>query len=200
MEHKDLIQKISELSCKEIFSSILSKQIYGLMFHDQMASYFDFLCLNGFNRLHEYQYLDESVNYRKTQRYFINCYNEIVQSNDVKDPEAIPSEWLRHTRHEVTPAVKQRAVKEGFEEYRDWEKHVEECYSAYAKVLYERGMLNDYSFVLGLICDVSKELKKLDRLILKMSSTDYDMTYVEEMQDELHEKYKKKTHEVTEEL
>jgi hypothetical protein len=43
-----------------------------------------------------------------------------------------------------------------------------------------------------LACDVSCELKKLDRLKLKLSSVDYDGIYIEEMQDELHDKYKKK--------
>ena len=145
---------------------------------------------------HEYQYLSESVTYRKVQRYFINRYNEIVESHDVENPQAIPSEWLKHTRGEVTPSIKKRSVKEAFEDYREWEKSVEECFSVYAQSLYDRGMLMDYSFVLDLIKDVCKEVKRIDRLMLKLGGVEYDLTYVEEMQDCLHEKYKKKIHHV----
>lgn len=200
MDRKEMIRDVSTMTCKEIFGEILSKQVHALMFHDQMASYFDFLGLNGFKRMHEYQYLSESVTYRKVQRYFINRYNEIVESHDVENPHAIPSEWLKHTRGEVTPSIKKRSVKEAFEDYREWEKSVEECFSVYAQSLYDRGMLMDYSFVLDLIKDVCKEVKRIDRLMLKLGGVEYDLTYVEEMQDCLHEKYKKKIHRVGSEL
>lgn len=191
---------ISSMTCREIFSCILTRQVYALMFHDQMANYFDFLGLNGFKRMHEYQYLHESVTFRKLQRYYINRYNEIVEPHEVEDPEVIPSEWMNHKRKDVTPQIKKRSIKEAFEEYREWEKETEEYLCKYAKALYDRGMLVDYSYILDIVEDVCCEIKKIERMMLKMSGVDYDMTYIEEIQNNLHEKYKNKTHHVGKDL
>lgn len=191
---------LSNMNCKEIFSCILTRQVYALMFHDQMSSYFDFLGLNGFKRMHEYQYLHESVTFRKIQRYYINRHNELIEPHHVENPEAIPSEWMKHTRNEVTPQIKMRSIKEAFLEYRDWEKESEECLSEYAKELYEKGSVIDSEYVMELAEDVCSELKRIDKMILKLSGVEYDMSYVEEIQDKLHEKYKKKTHHVGKDL
>lgn len=193
-------KEISSMTCREIFSHVLSRQVYALMFHDQMANYFDFLGLHGFKRMHEYQYLSESIGFRKLQRYYINRYNELIEPHEVDDPEAIPSEWMKHFRSDVTPQIKKRSVKEAFEEYREWEKETEECLSKCAKALYDRGMLMDYSYMIGLMEDVCCELKRIERLMLKLSGVEYDMTYIEEIQDKIHEKYKKKIYHVGEEL
>lgn len=184
------------MTCREIFAHMLTRQIYALMFHDQMADYFDFLGLHGFKRMHEYQFLSENVLLRKMQRYYINRYNEIVEPHEVDDPEAIPKEWLKHKRSDVTPQIKKRSVKEAFEEYREWEKETEKCLCEYAKVLQDKGMLMDYSFIMDMIEDVCCEIKRVERLMLKLSSVEYDMTYIEEIQDKLHERYKRKTHHV----
>lgn len=196
MANLETKKEAGAMTCKEIFSHILSRQVYALMFHDQMADYFDFLSLHGFKRMHEYQYLYESISFRKLQRYYINRYNELIQPHDVDNPEAIPLEWMKHKRADVTPQIKKRSVNEAFDEYREWEKETEECLSKYAKVLYERGMLMDSQYVMELIEDVCCEIKKIERLMLELSSVDYDMDYIQEIQGELHEKYKKKTHKI----
>lgn len=194
MASLEMKKDISSMSCREIFSCILTRQVYALMFHDQMANYFDFLGLNGFKRMHEYQYISESIGFRKLQRYYINRYNELVQPHEVSDPEAIPSEWMNHNRKDVTPQIKKRSVKEAFEEYREWEKETEDHLCMYANALCERGKLMDYSYVMGMVEDVCCELNRIDRMMLKLSGVDYSMEYIEEIQGELHEKYKKKTH------
>lgn len=200
MEHSELVKKFYAMSTEEVYASMLSNQVYALMFHDQMASYFDFLGLNGFKRMHEYQYLSESILYRKIQRFFINRHNEIVEPHEVENPHVIPADWSKHNRKEVTPAIRIRSVKDAFEDYREWEQHTEEYLSACAVVLCDRGLVVDYIFVKELVEDVGKELKQIDRLMLELSAVDYDMTYIEEIQCKLHKKYKKKTHHVGSEL
>ena len=53
------------MTYEEIFSNISAHMIKGIMFHAQMADYFDFLGLKGYKRLHEYHYFDESIMFRK---------------------------------------------------------------------------------------------------------------------------------------
>lgn len=42
-----------------------------------------------------------------------------------------------------------------------------------------------------LVEDVDKELKKVERIILDLISTGYDMVYIVESQKEIHDKYKR---------
>ena len=65
-------------SCKELFEKIVNRQIAALMFHDKMADLYDFLGLYGFKRVHEYQYLSESIAFRGVKRYFINHHNMLL--------------------------------------------------------------------------------------------------------------------------
>lgn len=43
----------------DIFSEIHSRQVRGVMFHNETAQMFDFLGLRGYKRQHEYQMLEE---------------------------------------------------------------------------------------------------------------------------------------------
>jgi hypothetical protein len=47
-----------------------------------------------------------------------------------------------------------------------------------------------------LICDVDEELKRCDRLFLKLQALKFDTANMLLMQDDLHEKYKKMTKEI----
>ena len=55
------------------------------------------------------------------------------------------------------------------------------------------GMVADFEIVGKLVSDVDKELKCLERLVLKLKAIDFDPVYIVEAQPEIHEKYKKKT-------
>ena len=66
------------MTYEEIFSNISAHMIKGIMFHAQMADYFDFLGLKGYKRLHEYHYFDESIMFRKLSRYYINNCSRLI--------------------------------------------------------------------------------------------------------------------------
>ena len=55
------------------------------------------------------------------------------------------------------------------------------------------GLIADFSMVQELIEEVDKELKKAERLYIKLCAVDFNSTYIMEIQPEIHEKYKKKT-------
>ena len=54
-------------SVEEIYSEIKKRQIAALMYHDQMANYFDFLSLHGYKR--DYMSTSISPNPQSIERY-----------------------------------------------------------------------------------------------------------------------------------
>lgn len=178
--------------CKEAYEEINSRQVTALMFHDQMADFFDFLGLAGFKRMHEYQYVAESAEHRATKRYFLNHHNRLLSEEHIEDPEVIPDSWYKYTRFDVSTQVRKQAVETAFDKYKEWETQTKECYEKHAKALMEAGYVADFMRVEELICDVDKELKHLERLTITLKSVAYDEVYIAELQHSMHEKYKKK--------
>ena len=183
-------------TAEEIFAQIKNRQIAALMFHGQMADYFDFLSLHGYKRLHEYQYFAESAEFRHISRYYINHHGKLLPEGFDGDIRAIPDAWLTANRMAVGKSTKQKAVEDGFNQYHEWETETKAVYSRYAARLRELGHEADAIMVDRLVEDVSHELKCLDRIILDLISAGYDMVYIVESQDRLHDRYKKKLKEV----
>lgn len=180
-------------SCAEIFQKINARQITALMFHDQMADFFDFLGLMGFKRMHEYQHFAESAEHRATKRYYINHHNRLLEDLDVSNPEVIPDSWYKYTRFDVSGQIRKQAVETALEQYHSWEMETKEFYSQCAKKLMDGGNIADFDKVNALVKDVDMELKSLDRLILCLKSVGYNDVYIATIQDELHEKYRQMT-------
>lgn len=183
-------------TAEEIFAQIKNRQIAALMFHGQMADYFDFLSLHGYKRLHEYQYFAESAEFRHISRYYINHHGKLLPEGFDGDIRAIPDAWLTANRMSVGKSTKQKAVEDGFNMYREWEGGTKASYERYAARFRELGHEADALFVDRIVKDVDHELKCLDRIILDLISAGYDMVYIVESQDRLHDRYKKKLKEV----
>lgn len=183
-------------TAEEIFAQIKNRQIAALMFHGQMADYFDFLSLHGYKRLHEYQYFTESAEFRRISRYYINHHGKLLPEGFEGEINPIPAAWLTANRMAVGKSTKQKAVEDGFNQYREWESGTKATYERYAARLRELGHEADAIFVDGLVEDVDHELKCLDRIILDLISAGYDMVYIVESQKVIHDKYKKKLKEV----
>lgn len=181
----------------DMYSAINSHMITALMLHDQMADLYDFLDLHGFKRMHEYQYLAESIERRKLKRYVLNHHNRLIMDNSVENPKVVPVEWYEYTRFDVNPQVREQGVKRSFQKYREWEAKTKEKYCSACKILIENGSMADYEFVSELLKDVDEELKTLERLYLELEACNYDVMYVLSIQDRLHKKYKKKTKELS---
>lgn len=183
-------------TAEEIFAQIKNRKIAALMFHGQMADYFDFLSLHGYKRLHEYQYFEESAEFRRISRYYINHHGKLLPEGFEGEINPIPTAWLTANRMAVGKSTKQKAVEDGFNMYREWESDAKAAYERYAARLRELGHEADAIFVDGFVKDVGHELKCIDRIILDLISAGYDMVYIVESQKEIHDKYKKKLKEV----
>ena len=119
----------------DAFAKVSDHMIEGMMMHEQMADYYNFLGLEGFKRLHEYHFLCETISMRRIHRYFIDHCNQLLPVANTKHIDVIPVEWSNFTRQAV-----------------------------------------------------------------ELGAVDYDMQVIMPMQHELHEKYRKKLHDVGKKL
>lgn len=183
---------------EEIYAEINARMIAALMFHSQMADYFDFLGLRGYKRLHEYQYVSEGKERRELNRYYINHHNRMIPDRYEGAVQMIPEGWKNANRISVGKSTKQKAVEDGFNEYRQWESDTKALYEKYAVTLRDDGHIADALRVEMLVDDVDGELKCLERMLVDLISAGYDMVYIVESQNSIHDRYKRKTAKVWE--
>lgn len=176
----------------EVFSTINTRQITALMFHDEMSDLFDFLGLKGFKRLHEYQYLSESIEHRHLKKHYLNCHGMLLADEELTPIDVIPDDWYQYTRTDVTSAIRQQYVQKAMNQYKEWESGTKDLYEKCAACLIAWGNVSDFNKVNDLVKDVSTELKYLERLCIELKSVDYDSEYIESIQDCYHKEYKKK--------
>lgn len=172
-------------SCAEIFAIINARLLTALMFHDQMADYFRFLSLDGLSELHEKQCIEEAQERRKLRKCYMKRHNRLIEDLNVSNPKAIPEDWIKYTRMDVSSQVRTQSIQTALKKYQDWEEGSLELYGKCSTLL---GVMNcdaDKRDIDNLISDVDEELKHLYEIILAFKSVNYDVTFVMEYQKNL---------------
>lgn len=178
------------MTVEEVYSKLASHMIEGIMIHDQLSVYYDFLQLKGYKRCHEYHYLCENVAYRGLNRYYTNHHNKMIEIGQVPNPEFIPTGWYKYTRMDVDPNTKRNAVKAGLEKWVDWERTTKDLYE---KMYIELMNINEVASackVKELVKDVDQELKVAERKLLDMKAVDFNLSDILNEQKPEHKKYK----------
>lgn len=184
-------------SADEIFESIVDHLTKGVKFHDKMMDLYGFLGLYGFKKMHEYQYLCESMERRQVKCYVIDHMNFLIKDScDEKGLDFIPDSWYQYSRTDVTPDARKQYVGPSFEAYKQWEEETKELLSYCANELMYLGDMAAFNEVMEMVEDVEEEIQSLDKILFKLKSVDYNMEYVVNMQEELCEKYDKKIEEL----
>ena len=180
------------MTCEEIFKELAEHQVKGMMIHEQLANYYDFLGLPGYRDCHEYHFLHESCMYRKLNRYYINHYNKLIPEMEFEQVSEIPESWYSHSRSDVDVNTKRNAVKEGLTKWVEWETETKNLYSNMYKEIMENGNVAAAHFLEEYIEDVDCELKKATKYWLNKEAVNYDMTVIIGEQKWKSEKYKNK--------
>ena len=180
------------MTVEEIFKSLSAHMIKGVMTHEELADYYDFLGLKGYKRCHEYHAMSEMCGYRQLCRYYINHYSKLIPFIKIDQPEVIPDSWYSHVREDVDPSTKKNAVKNGLSAWLDWEKSTKDLYQQMYKELLDLGEVASANLIMTFVEDVDCELKKVERYMLNKMSTGFDMVGIMEEQSRKHDKYKKK--------
>lgn len=177
----------------EIFETIVAHLTKGVKFHDRMMDLYAFLGLYGFKKMHEYQYLCESMERRQTKCYIIDHMNILIEDKcDEKGLDFIPKAWYNYSRQDIPPESRQQYIGPSFEGYKQWEEETKELLSYCANELMYMGKMADFNEVMEMIEDVDKELEHLEKLMLKLKSVDYNIEYVMDMQEQLCDEYNQK--------
>ena len=180
------------MNSEELFAKISAHMVKGIMFHAQMADYYDFLGLRGYKRMHEYHYFEESMMFRALHRYYINNHCKLIPELVSENPHSIPENWLRYSREEVDNNTKRNAIKTAFSQWVEWENGTLKMYEKAYCELMDIDDIATALFVKNLIQNVQKELKYARRKQLDIKSIDYDMSIIVSKQTEIHDCYKEK--------
>ena len=177
---------------RALYSEIERHMVKGIMFHNDMSDYFNFIGLHGFKRIHEYQFYDEEIGRRKLCRKVLDMHNILIPHNKVEIEKHIPDDWYNYTRMDIDDSVIPKFVKNAWMMYKHWEEETKDLYTGIAYAFYEKGMLLDCEFVKEYLFDVQKELKMIYRMCERLNIIAYDVVGISEMQDKTHDEYKSK--------
>lgn len=166
------------MTVEEIFSRMKAHALEGMVFHDEMARYFDFLNLCGYRECHKMHYEDETEGYRKLCEYYMNHFNRLLPNAPMERPNVIPESWLGYTRQDVDAGTKTSAVKTAIKRWVEWERETKDLYeSMYAELLNENEIAAA-SFVLEYVKDVDRELKDAEKMHIDLESVGYDIGFI----------------------
>lgn len=180
------------MTTEEIYKTISSHMLKGVMIHEQLSMYYYFLGLYGYSKCHEYHFLQENKGYKEFNNYVMLHYNKLIQEEKIDNPYVIPQSWFNYERKDVDNATKKKACKEGINKWIEWEEETKQLYQYVYPELINNG---DVAFAIELseyIKDVSEEIAEAYQQFLAMRSVDYDLQYIFDKQDEIQQKYKKK--------
>ena len=180
------------MTVEEIFRTVSTHMIKGVMVHEQLADYYDFLNLHGYKRCHEYHMHKEMKSLRKLHRYFINHFNRLIEEEQFDNPDVIPSSWYRYTRQEVDVNTKRNAVKSGIEKWVAWEEDTKKLYAKMYTELMTIGEVSAAEKIGCFLSDVDCELKMAQRYHIDLVTSDYSISYILGHQKHKHDYYLRK--------
>lgn len=186
------------MTIEEIYSNLASHMILGMMTHEHLANYYDFLGLKGYGKCHQYHYLKQTYEYRELCRYYINHFNKLIPQSTIEVPNVIPLSWFRYNRFDVDPDTKQKAVKSGLQMWVDWERQTKKLYeSMYIEAINIKQAAAALN-IKGMIQDVDSELKEAEQYHLNKKTLNYDLYDIISDQECQYQEYKKKCKKIRE--
>ena len=182
------------MTVDEIFSTIATHMLEGIMIHEQLMETYLFLGLKGYAACHEYHYLAES----KERNFFlsntIEHFGRLVET-DIKRSQTrnlIPKSWYESTREMVDFQTRREAIAAGFDKWIDWEEETKELYSKSYKELLSLDEIQSAELIKGMCLDVEEELVYAKNERLAKASMSFDMVSIIEEQSAVEQTFKKK--------
>lgn len=208
---------------QQLYSELINKMKQGVEMHEQLADYYGFLNLPGYQKCHEYQMLCELLTYRKAKDMYMKEYNQLVQplsmlsalsnmannnsmattpanNNTMGTPNnyanVIPQNWYTHTRYDVDASTKRNAVRDGFKRWIEYEKDTKEYLTQMTQRLEQQNAREAARKLDYLIDHVEKEIECAEEQMMALENSGYDMNYILQEQNGLKAKYANKIREL----
>ena len=171
------------MSVHDIFANLSQHMVQGIMFHEDMVDYYNFLNLPGYAACHCWHAASESKARRELRKWHIRHCGMLVPYHTNTGEDNIPASWYKYTQIDVSPSDIQNAVKSGLEKWVDWEKQTKALYeNAYSSLLQE-GHIAAACFVKDLILDVSEEYATAYQYLLNKRACSFDIGAIMADQD-----------------
>lgn len=199
---------------QQLYSDLIARMKQGVEMHEQLADYYGFLNLPGYQKCHEYQMLCELLTYRKAKDTYMREYNQLVQPSNMNMngmngmtnmannggntannsgngnySAVIPNQWYGHTRYEVDANTKRNAVRDGFKRWLDYEKDTKQYLTNMGQRLEKINEREAARKLDYLIDHVEKEIEGAEEKMMALENSGYDMNYILQQQDQLKAKY-----------
>lgn len=187
------------MTIEEIGSVVAQRLLQGSMNHQEFINYYNFLGLEGYKLCHEYHFIEQTFGYLDFVEYYITMYNKLVPTFSIESLSSItilPDNWYNYTREDMDINTRRNAIKNGLQKYVHWEKDTKRFLEDMTIRAIE---INEIGFAEKLkqhIKEVDKEIKKAEKELLEIRSTDYDLPTVISKQGYLCKKYGKKLNEI----
>lgn len=175
----------------EVFSSLASRMIQGMMFHEQLMNAYGFLGLPGYSKCHEYHYISETDGYIRLCQYSLENLDSLISPGEVKDPGVIPESWFSSARRDVDPTTRRNAIEAAMEEWVDWERETRQLYEDAYKEFFTYNV-DAAEFIKEYILDVSEEIRYSENELLHKRAMDFDIVSILEEQETYERKFRKK--------
>ena len=170
---------------EETFKKLASHMLKGIMIHESLIDYYDFLNFKGFKKIHEYHYFIESIKLRRLKDFYLSHAHKLIEE-EFENPSVIPESWHKYTKFDVDNGTRQTYFKSGLEMWKKWEEETRELLVKSYKEL----MAEDEVLSARFVCDLmDHELEDINDMILDYKSVDYSMSYIESMQNSICDKY-----------
>lgn len=202
---------------QQLYSELINRMKQGVEMHEQLADYYNFLNLPGYQKCHEYQMLCELLTYRKAKDMYMREYNQLVppvnmvnngmsnmtnmannnnNSNYNNYANVIPQQWYQHTRYDVDASTKRNAVRDGFKRWIEYEKETKQFLTDMTKRLEQADEREASRKMDYLVEHVDKEIQHAEEKMMALENSGYDMNYILQEQEPLKAKYARKIREL----
>ena len=197
---------------QQLYSELINRMKQGVEMHEQLADYYGFLNLPGYQKCHEYQMLCELLTYRKAKDMYMKEYNQLVQplsmlngmtnlsnmnnngnngntNTNMNYNNVIPNQWYGHSRYEVDAGTKRNAVRDGFKRWVDYENDTKQFLINMSQQLEQKNEREAARKLDYLIDHVEQEIEHGEETLMSLENSGYDMNYILQQQEPLKAKY-----------
>lgn len=174
-----------ESNIEDVFKKLSLHMLEGVMIHEEMANYFAFLGLNGYEATQANRYIEESNNLSKLHSFYIRYFGKLIPRVQISTiPQIIPDSFYNHVTNDLSTNDIRQSVKTIFEYWASWEEKTKSLFEqSYIGLRDSYNEVSSSIVVMELLKDVNVELEMVKNKLHKLRSTNFDIVYIVEDQD-----------------
>ena len=151
---------------EEVFARVKARMLEGMVFHDEMSRYYDFLGIDDMRDEHRCRYADETKGYIKLCEYYMHHFSKLIPHTPMNRPDVIPESWYMYTRQDVDASTRANSVKSGAKKWIAWESETKDLYEDCCGELLNNGEIASAYWLMEYVKDVDNELAEAHELLI----------------------------------